>query len=141
MSEQVTVTPKPDANPNTPENQNVSVGLSQLVSIAAAVLAISFFLPWVQFFGASLSGFDIQKLNDEQKLLWAIPVFSALTIFTGMSKRGQRTAAQLAGAIPFCVLIYWLKRMGSDLMHIISFGGYLTLISGAALLILPRRLK
>lgn len=142
MSEQITVTPKSD-NPKTnlPENQNISVGLSQLVSIAAAVLGVSFFLPWVRFFGASPSGFDLQKLHGGHLLLWLIPIFSALTIFAGITKRSQRNAAQLAGALPFCVLIYWLHKMGSDLMHIITFGGYLSLISGAALLILPRSLK
>ena len=141
MSDQITVTPKSDSSAKPPDNQRVTVALPQLLSIVAAVLGVSFFLPWAHFFGASPSGFDLQKMGNGHRLLWLIPIFSALTIFAGLTKRSQRHAAQLAGAIPFCVLIYWLHEMGSDLFHIISFGGYLTLIAGAALLILPRKLK
>jgi len=43
-------------------------------------LGISFFLPWVQLFGGNVSGFDLQKLGDQQRLLWLIPIFCAITI-------------------------------------------------------------
>lgn len=143
MPDEVTITPKSESTPanNAGENQNISASLSQIISLAALGLGVSFFLPWVQIWGATLSGFDLQKMHGGHLLLWLIPIFSALTIFAGITKRSQRNAAQLAGTLPFLVLIYWLYQMGSDLMHVIAIGGYLSLGCGAALLILPRRIK
>jgi hypothetical protein len=44
-------------------------------------LGVTFFLPWARFFGANLSGFDLQKMGHEHRLLWLIPLFCVITIF------------------------------------------------------------
>lgn len=143
MPDEITIKPKSESTPanSGPENQTVSLNRTQLVSLCAVGLGVSFFLPWAHFFGAEPSGFDLQKLGDEQRFLWLIPIFSAITIFAGFTKRSQKIAGQLTGALPFCVGIYWYSKFGSDLTHILAFGAYLSLIFGAALFILPRGLK
>ena len=124
-----------------PDNQSISLTRAQLTNLCAAGLGISFFLPWAQVLGANLSGFDLQKVGDAQLFLWLIPIFCTITILAGMTKRSQKIAGQLSGALPYCVGIYWYKRLGSDLTHILTYGAYLSLICGAALFILPRKSK
>lgn len=142
MPDEITVTPKSESTPTTAqENQNASSGRVQLTNLCALGLGISFFLPWANFFGAHLSGFDLQKLGNEQRLLWLIPIFSAITIFAGITKRSQKIIGQLTGALPFCVGAYWYNKFGSDLTHILMYGAFLSLIFGTALFILPRKSK
>jgi hypothetical protein len=142
MPDEITIKPKSESTPTAgQENQTVSLGRTQLVNLCAAGLGVSFFLPWAQIFGASLSGFDLQKLGDGHRLLWLIPIFCAITIFAGVTKRSQKIIGQLTGALPFCIGAYWYNKLGSDLTRILMYGAFLSLIFGAALLILPRKSK
>jgi hypothetical protein len=80
-------------------------------------------------------------LGDGQQLLWLIPIFCAITIFAGFTKRSQQIAGQLTGALPFVVGIYWYCKLGSDLFHILTYGAFLSLAFGVALFVLPRKAK
>lgn len=142
MPDEITIKARSESTSATaPDNQAAKLGRTQLVSLCALGLSISFFLPWANFFGAKLSGFDLQKLGAEQRLLWLIPILCAVTIFAGITKRSQKIAAQLTGALPFVAGIYWYSKFGSDLFRILTFGAYLSLIFGAALFVLPRNAK
>jgi hypothetical protein len=142
MPDEITITPKSEPAPVTaPENQTASSGRVQLTNLCALGLGVSFFLPWAHFFFGTPSGFDLQKLGGEQRLLWLIPIFSAITIFAGVTKRSQKIIGQLTGALPFCVGAYWYNKLGSDLTHILMYGAFLSLIFGTALFILPRNSK
>ena len=143
MPDEIHVRPKSESEPTAtvPENQTVSLTRKQLTNLCAAGLGVSFFLPWAQFFGGNISGFDLQKLGDEQKLLWAIPIFSALTIFAGVTNRSQKIVGQLTGALPYIVGLYWYSKLKDDLFHILTYGAFLSLAFGAALTILTRKTK
>ena len=143
MPDEITVKPKSESTPAAvaPENQTISLSRAQLVNLCALGLGISFFLPWAQFLGASISGFDLQKLGDRQRLLWLIPIFCAITIFAGITKRSQKIAGQLTGALPFVIGVYWYMKLGGDMFRILAFGAYLSLAFGLALFILPRKSK
>lgn len=143
MPDEITIKPKSESTPANaaPEHQTVSLSRTHLVNFCAAGLGVSFFLPWARFFGANLSGFDLQKMGDEQRLLWLIPIFCVITIFAGIAERGQQIAGQLTGALPFCVGVYWYTKLGSDLFHILTYGAFLSLAFGLALFILPRKSK
>ena len=142
MPDEMTVTPKSESAAATaPENQTVSLCRTQLTSLCALGLGVSFFLPWAHNFLATPSGFDLQKLGDEQRLLWLIPISSAITIFAGITKRSQKIIGQFTGTLPFCVGAYWFNKLGSDLTHILMYGAFLSLIFGTALLILSRKSK
>ena len=142
MPDEITIRPKSESTPATaPENQTASFGRTQLINLCALGLGVSFFLPWANFFGAQLSGLDVQKLGNEQRLLWLIPLFCIITIVAGFAKASQHIAARLTGALPFCAGIYWYCKLGSDLFHILIYGAYLSLICGAALFVLPRKAK
>ena len=143
MPDEIHVRPKSESEPTAtvPENQTVSLTRTQLTNLCATGLGVSFFLPWAQFFGGNISGFDLQKLGDEQKLLWAIPIFCVITIFAGVTNRSQKIVGQLTGALPYIVGLYWYSKIKDDLFHILTYGAFLSLIFGAALTILPRKGK
>ena len=145
MPDEITITKKSDSESTipaaAPRNQAISLGRTELVSLCAAGLGVSFFLPWASIFGGSISGFDLQKAGDEQRLLWVIPIFCAITIFAGITKRSQQIIAQLTGVLPYVVGVYWYLKLKDDFFHVLTYGAFLSLIFGAALLILPRNQK
>ena len=143
MLDEITIKPKSESTPAiaATENQTVSFGRAQLVNLCAAGLGVSFFLPWANIFGAYVSGFDLQKAGGGQLLLWSIPIFCLITIVAGMTKRSQQIAGQLSGALPFAVGVFWYMKLGQDMFQILTFGAYLSLAFGLALLILARKSK
>ena len=144
MPDEITITPKLESAAvpaSSGQNQTASLSRRQLVNLCAAGLGVSFFLPWAQFFGANLSGLTLQKADDEQRLLWLIPICCAITILAGLTKHNQKIVGQLTGTLPFCVGVYWYAKLGNDLLHILSYGAFLSLAFGATLFILSRKSK
>lgn len=131
-----------NAEPTQSETTPPSVTLSQqqIIMLCAVGLLVCFFLPWIKFM-VPISGFDMAKEGDRHLLFWLIPVFSGLTLFAVFTKRSPKIIAQLTGALPFVALVYGYTNIGKDLLQMLTFGGYLSLILGLALFILPRRLK
>ncbi len=136
-----------DATHNRPltaaitETQSVSLNKSHLVTFCAAGLLVCFFLPWINLLFCKPTGLDFAKDGGKGLLLWAIPIFSALTIVAGVTKRSQKHVAQFAGLLPFFALGFGLYNSGTDLMHILEVGAYGSLALGLLLIILPRGLK
>ena len=143
MADEITVKPKSESTSTTPasDKQDITLGRAQIVNCCALGLGVSFFLPWANIFGANVSGFDLQKMGDGQKLLWLIPIFCLITIIAVITKRGRQFAGQLTGTLPFIVGVYWYMKLGSDMFQILSFGAYLSLACGATLFILTRKSK
>ena len=140
MPDEITVTPKA-ATTSTPDRENQNSVRSQLTNICALGLGGSFFLPWARFLGIQVSGFDLQKGGDGYYLLWCIPVFSGIVILGGIAKKNQADAARITGVIPFAIAAYWFYRLGSDLMQLLDYGAFLSLIFAAGLLMLPEKTK
>jgi hypothetical protein len=139
MSDEITI--KPKSEPVAPGNTSAKDNRTSLINLCALGLGVSFFLPWVNFLGATPSGLDLQKLNGWHRFLWLIPICSAITIFAGLTKRNQKHVAEIAGLLPFIVGGYWYYKLGNDLLHMLALGGILSLVFGAALLTLPRSKK
>ena len=146
MSENMSAGNEPEKAPSEsgtppPGGEGVTLTKSQAITLCATGILICFFLPWAQIFGGNVSGFDLQKLNDQQKLLWLIPIFCVITIIGGLTGRSQKIAAQLTGALPFFALAYWLHQLGGDLMKVLNIGAYGSLILGLIMFLVARRLK
>ena len=124
MPDEITITQKTDSDSTpaatAPENQTATSVRTQLTTLCALGLGMSFFLPWANILSVNISGFDLQKAGNEQLLLWLIPICCAITIVVG---------------------IYWYCKFSNDLFQILSYGAYLSLIFGAAIFILPRKSK
>jgi hypothetical protein len=155
MPEEIKVKPRHESAPSTTQTEsapaaaqqeNPSTGhdLSPYIMLCAGGLFASFFMPWVNILFGRPSGFDLQKLGDLHRLYWAIPAFSAVAILAALTKKSQRQAAQIAGAAPYVILIYWLAKFEShyaDLLNSLNYGAYLALGCGLSLEILARRMK
>ena len=143
MPDKITVKPKSESiqAAAAPEDQTVTLSRAHLVNLCAVGLGVSFFLPWVQIIGANISGFDLQKMGDQERLLWIIPICCAITIFANITKRSKEFARQFTGVLPFLVGGYWYFKLGNDMFQLLTYGAYLSLAFGAAMLILSRKLK
>jgi hypothetical protein len=138
MPDEVITKTNADSTPGACQTgQNANSICSHLIVFCAAGLAVSFFLPWVNFWLGNPSGFDLQKTGGEQRLLWLIPVFCIITIVAGVTKYNQKPIAIFTGALPFATGAYWYSQIGTDLFHMLTYGAYLSLIFGTALLVLP----
>jgi small-conductance mechanosensitive channel len=149
MSQQTNTPQQPQKATSPNENQSVSLNTSQILSACAVGLIICFFLPWISFlFLGKPSGFDLAKEGAKAEgkafalvFLWAIPFCSIVTVLAGMVKQSQKNIAQFTGALPFAALAVALYFNGSDLLKVLEFGAYISLVLGLVLFILPRRLK
>ena len=130
-----TTQPTPAAPAFTPQAQRT------LISIAAAAVFFSFFLPWVNILGANISGMDIQKNFSDYRLVWLVPVLAVITFLLNFAGQKTNLVRRLAGLCPFVILAYALSQMGSDLFRVVAVGGWLELIGGIALICIPNARK
>jgi len=123
--------------------------------IFAALLFVSFLLPWISWNFISFSGYqiiDISKglssIGDTFGLdamnhykgatyfsysLYLIPILSVATIVVGLIGYNPKKVGVFAGLYPLVALIYCLVQYG-NIFKIASIGIYATIISGALLL-------
>ena len=143
MPDDLTIKPESEFTPANAEPDHEADRLirAMFVNLCALGLGVSFFLPWVHFLLGAPSGFDLQKLGHEQRLLWLIPVLCIITIVAGVTRMSQNVVGRLTGILPFIVGIYWYNKIGSDLLHILTYGAFLSLAFGLALIVLPGRSK
>jgi len=108
-----------------------------LITLAAAAVFFSFLSPWVKLLGADISGLDIQKNFPSYRLVWLLPVFAGATILINIAGQKTDLIRRLAGLCPFVILVYALNELGSQLFQSIAIGGWLALVGGAALILIP----
>lgn len=111
--------------------------LSTFISMSAAILCLSFFLPWVKILEVGVSGLDIQKNFESYRLVWLMPLFAIVTVVLGIAGLNTGLIRRLAGLCPFAILIYAVSRLGGDLLSELGIGAWLALIAGAALISIP----
>lgn len=110
---------------------------SGLIIIASMTLLFSFFLPWISFFGADLSGLTIQKLSRGNQLLWAIPLLAFCTVGLTLADMSSNLIRRLAGLSPYVALFAAGGRYEQQLIQQFEFGAWLALAAGAVLICLP----
>lgn len=123
--------------------------LRNLRIACAAIIVISFFLPWAALFGATFSGYKIVTIGGDILFLYpiVIVILSIVTILVELvyppASYTQRYSlvAVLAGISPFIALLYGFSKIGDDIFRILSIGSYLTLISGVVLIIVGIKAK
>lgn len=98
-------------------------------------------MPWVAFWGGSASGLEIQKHADEYKFVWLLPACAGVALLLNMAGAPTALVRRIAGAVPFAILAYALSKTGSDLFSILSWGGWVALAAGLALIAVPSPAK
>jgi hypothetical protein len=106
-----------------------------VISVSAAVLGASFFMPWANFLGGNLSGLELQKHLESYKLVWLLPACAAITLILNIAGAPTALVRRIAGGVPFAILAYSLNKLGSDLFQILSWGGWVALAAGIILIV------
>ena len=113
-----------------------------LISLSAVAFIIAFFLPWINFLGVDLNGFDIQKHFSSYRLIWLMPVLAVFVLVLNTFRLDTTFIRCLAGLCPFGILIYTLSRLDDQvllqaselLLNELKLGGWLTFAAGVALI-------
>ncbi|MFV1997851.1 MAG: hypothetical protein ACC641_07540 [Acidiferrobacterales bacterium] len=125
-----------------------------LLTIAAAVIVVAFFLPWVKF-GVSYAGYEIPdiarvvgkatslrswtgKFDINVYLVYAlflVPISAAAIIVLSVLARDTRPAAWIAAVMPLTGLAYGVVRQGLDVFPRVGLGGWLTIAAAAVMLL------
>jgi hypothetical protein len=147
MPDEVSVTPKVNPNPISPDSAASKTPPPADYWILSLLLAgglfASFFMPWVTLIFAHPSGYDLQQLGDFHKVYWCIPAFAGISILATLFQRShQRTAAQIAGLMPFLLLLFWVlkaEKEAGDLLRALNSGAYVALACGLGLMLVSGR--
>lgn len=122
--------------------------------LAALLLILAFFLPWISTATLSYSGFEIPKfLNASPEfgnagglgtlmviLVFAIPIFSLVVALQMWLKKSVKVTAVIAGILPFVVLLIFLVKSNAILGQL-GIGVYLTIILSLTLIIYRDRIQ
>ncbi|HXT39012.1 MAG TPA: hypothetical protein VN887_03220 [Candidatus Angelobacter sp.] len=134
--------PRTSPSPSQPAVTDSSTKLLHaLISASAAILCLSFFLPWIKILEVGVSGLDIQKNFESYRLVWLMPLLAIVTLVLGIAGLNTGFVRRLAGLCPFAILIYATSRLGGDLLNQLGIGAWLALIAGAALIFIPGKRK
>ena len=139
LHEQVQTSSSPSVQQSQPAKPSTTS--RNVISVSAAVLGASFFMPWMTFFGGNISGLDIQKNFPSYKLVWLLPACAAITLVLTVAGKATAWDRRIAGAVPFAILAYSLNKFGSDLFRVLSWGGWVALAAGIVLVIVPSPAK
>ncbi|MCK5268934.1 MAG: hypothetical protein KAR07_12210 [Spirochaetes bacterium] len=122
-------------------------------NIFAVGLILAFFLPWISFGGFfSLNGLDMPRIlgglgeiakgfSDKKNvdtsgtwifyIFYLIPILSiSYLVLTLKKNKNIKVISIITGLIPILGLIYALINYGSKVIHLLSIGGYLTILCG-----------
>lgn len=124
---------------------------SQAVLICAFGILAAFFMPWIQLFGAGMSGYNLGRLGSYGNYAWIIPILAGGTILVTFSGASNRVLGALTGIVPLGALAYALIRLSSEggadaargvleiAQQVFSIGIYLTVIFSLAILVAAGR--
>ena len=117
-------------------------------TICAALLIVTFFLPWIEAFAFSLSGFDmaLMPLNEPIRqggplyALWLIPLCALLALLFAAIQWGPvRLMVGLGGLVLLLVFGYFMVMGqgigGAGLVQTVSFGLWLAVVVALAALL------
>lgn len=106
--------------PVVPQESERNRQIHHIVGLCSLGLIGSFFLPWINFFLGTPSGYDLQQIpSDEAKLVWVIPIAALAALVATIMKKGVSSFAQIAGAVPFLALIYYRVKLGEGFFQLL----------------------
>lgn len=117
-----------------------------ILALSVGILA-AFFMPWLQFLGEGLSGYQLGSLGSYGNYAWVIPVLAGVTIAVSLSGKSNRLTGAITGIVPLLALLYAFDRICRELgprgssqilevaQHVVSIGAYLTIAFSIGLLI------
>lgn len=114
------------------------------ISICAALLTFSFFLPWVSIKGINASGYQISELAQLLNLpmasfVWLVPASGVILLLASIYRRAINSLAILAGIISLggfiflCAALYENGFGDYEYVSALGMGAWIMLVLGALL--------
>jgi hypothetical protein len=76
-----------------------SVTARNVISVSAAGLGASFFMPWMMFLGGNITGLDIQKNFPSYKLVWLLPACAAYVLIMNMAGKSKASDRRITVSV------------------------------------------
>lgn len=120
---------------------------SKPVLVCAFGLLAAFFMPWIQFFGAGMSGYNLGQLGSYGNYAWVIPILAGATILLSFFGINNRGLGVIAGMVPLGAILYGLLRLAGEggsratkgvlelAGQVLSIGAWFTIIFSIAIII------
>jgi hypothetical protein len=86
---------------------------SKPVLVCAFGLLAAFFMPWLQYSGAALSGYNLGPLGTYANFVWVIPILAGATILLSFSGTNNRKLGAVSGIVPLGAVLYGLARIAT----------------------------
>ncbi|HWM26493.1 MAG TPA: hypothetical protein VNP98_16880 [Chthoniobacterales bacterium] len=87
---------------------------SKPVLICAFGILAAFFMPWLQFLGAGMSGYQLGQLGSYGNCAWAIPLLAGAAILISFAGGNNRGIGAIAGIVPLAGFVYMLISLTVD---------------------------
>jgi hypothetical protein len=97
---------------------------SKPILVCAFGILAAFFMPWLQFLGAGMSGYNLGQLGSYGNFVWVIPILAGATILASFSGGNNRAIGVITGVVPLAALVYLLLSMTNSRsgMNVFLFG-------------------
>lgn len=126
---------------------NINPNASKPVLICAIGILAAFFMPWVQFFGLGISGYNLGRIGSYGNYAWVVPVLSGAVVLVTFAGLKNRLLGAIAGVIPLCMIGYIIfqyvnsgKIQNADVVNVatqvLSIGAWLTVILSVAIIVI-----
>jgi len=122
---------------------------SKPVIVCAFGILAAFFMPWIQFLGAGISGYNLGQLGSYGNYFWVIPILAGATILISFSGINNRVIGFITGFVPLGAILYGLLKLAgnrdnADMVlrlagQVLSIGGWLTIIFSIAIIIVAAK--
>lgn len=129
---------------------NLNPKSSKVVLVCAFGLLAAFFMPWIQFFGVGMSGYNLGRLGSYGNYAWIIPILAGVTILLTYSGINNRISGALSGIVPLAALSYGVLRIAREgggesageilkiAGQVMSIGVWLTILFSIVIIIAAR---
>lgn len=102
-------------------------------NVCAGLLIVTFFLPWINFFGVTVAGYQMSQLEANAAVVWLIPVLALAVIAVRVMGVHSTTLSVLTGLLPPAGLLYLAATDGTIIFDFLHVGGWLTVLAGLGL--------
>lgn len=102
-------------------------------NICAGLLLVGFFLPWINFFGVTVAGYQMSQLDPTAAVVWLIPVLALAVIAVRVMEVNSTALSVATGLLPPAGLLYLAVSEGTVIFDLLHVGAWLTVLAGLGL--------
>lgn len=126
---------------------NINPKSSKLVLVCALGMLAAFFVPWLDYSDAGMSGYNLGLLGPFGYYVWIVPALAAATVLLSVLGVSNRGIGAVCGIVPLGSIVYFMFRLvneGQDRTtegllglagRVLELGAWLTIIFSVVIII------